>query len=154
IHRDIKPGNLFLETTAAPAYRVKILDFGLVLSAGADGERTRSGLTLGTRGYMSPEQASGQSIGSGSDMYSLGCVLFRLATGQTPFPDQDPSASPKAWTAKNLPSPRGQRPDLPEGLSRLIECLLARDPRCRLAAHEVLNRLAALTPAAQLSKKS
>jgi serine/threonine protein kinase len=101
IHRDIKPSNIWLEGEpgesagsptsrgglARSAVRVKLLDFGLVLSAEKDPAEplTREGVILGTPAYMSPEQARGERVDPRSDLFSLGCVLYRLCTGRLPF---------------------------------------------------------------------
>ena len=82
IHRDIKPANIWLE---APSGRVKILDFGMARSEREDVEITRSGAVMGTPAYMAPEQARGEPAGASSDLFSLGCVLYRLCTRRLPF---------------------------------------------------------------------
>ena len=87
VHRDIKPRNMWLE---APTGRVKLLDFGLVRSDGDELGVTRTGMILGTPAYMSPEQAGGRKVDHRSDLFSLGCVLYRLATGRPPFAGSDP----------------------------------------------------------------
>ena len=88
IHRDIKPGNLFLP--AGMVADVKIIDFGL--ARGGDGSMgpTQTGVVVGTPSYMSPEQARGQrEVDARADLYSLGCVLFKCLTGKVPFPGKD-----------------------------------------------------------------
>ena len=82
IHRDIKPANIWLE---APSGRVKILDFGMARSQRDDVQITHSGTVVGTPAYMAPEQALGETVSAGSDLFSLGCVLYRLCTGRLPF---------------------------------------------------------------------
>ncbi len=101
VHRDIKPRNMWLE---APSARVKLLDFGLVRSDGEELGVTRSGMILGTPAYMSPEQAGGRTVDHRSDLFSLGCVLYRLATGRPPFAGSDPISTLVA-VASAHPSP-------------------------------------------------
>src|SRR5439155_11479278 len=81
IHRDIKPANIWLE---APRDRVKILDFGLARQASGGENLTADGTILGTPAYMSPEQAEGVAVDARADLFSLGCVLYRLCSGQAP----------------------------------------------------------------------
>ncbi|MCE9573728.1 MAG: serine/threonine protein kinase, partial [Deltaproteobacteria bacterium] len=87
IHRDIKPENLYLVTSDAPAPEVKVLDFGLALLTGdrTDLRLTQSGVVMGTPLYMSPEQARGQDVDLGTDLYSLGAVLFEAMAHRPPF---------------------------------------------------------------------
>ena len=82
VHRDIKPANIWLE---APSGRVKILDFGMARSERDDVHITHAGTVMGTPAYMAPEQARGDTAGAGSDLFSLGCVLYRLSAGRLPF---------------------------------------------------------------------
>ena len=87
IHRDIKPANIWLETQS-PADRrgAKILDFGLARRAGDNVQITQSGAIVGTPAYMSPEQARGdKNVDARTDLFSLGCVLYALCTGELPF---------------------------------------------------------------------
>ena len=86
IHRDIKPANIWLE---APSGRIKILDFGMACSQRDDVQITHSGTVVGTP-YMAPEQARGETVSAGSDLFSLGCVLYRLSTGRLPSRGNDP----------------------------------------------------------------
>jgi serine/threonine protein kinase len=98
IHRDIKPANLWLEmlpgepdagASDVPPYRVKILDFGLARAVADDAQLTQQGAIIGTPAYMAPEQAAGKALDARCDLFSLGCVLYRLATGQAPFKGSD-----------------------------------------------------------------
>ncbi len=138
VHRDVKPANLWLE---APTGRVKVLDFGLARRV--EGDRlTLSGEVLGTAGYMAPEQADGQPVDVRSDLFSLGCVLYRAATGEPPFRGRTWTAVLRAVAEHDPPPPRDRRPDLPAALSFLIERLLAKDPSRRPAtACEVADAL-------------
>jgi serine/threonine-protein kinase len=87
VHRDIKPGNVFLERTVHGAERLKILDFGLakLVVQSADAAVTRSGEVLGTPAYMSPEQVTGEVCDARTDVYAVGLLLFEMIAGRRPF---------------------------------------------------------------------
>ncbi|MCW8929951.1 MAG: serine/threonine protein kinase, partial [Gammaproteobacteria bacterium] len=139
IHRDIKPANLWIE---APDNRIKILDFGLAYALDSNEQLTQTGYILGTLEYMAPEQIDSSTISAQSDLFSLGCVLYQLASNSSPF-----SGSSQLSILKNLatitPLPLQQiRSDIPNSLSMLIAQLLEKSPEKRPAsAHEVLLRL-------------
>ncbi|MFE4399294.1 serine/threonine-protein kinase, partial [Kitasatospora sp. NPDC056808] len=147
VHRDIKPANILLTADG----RVKVCDFGIARRADALGHPlTGTGAVIGTPSYMSPEQARGDAvIGAGSDLYSLGCLLYELLTGEPPF--QGGEWPVLAQHLHQVPAPvRSHRPEVPAELDRLVAELLRKDPR-RLPADaaEVARRLHALrTPAA------
>ena len=86
IHRDIKPANIWLEQKKG---RVKILDFGLARSADGSAHVTQSGAIVGTPAFMAPRAGRGTEVDHRCDLFSLGCVLYRLATGQSPFKGTD-----------------------------------------------------------------
>jgi serine/threonine protein kinase len=124
IHRDVKPTNLWLEATS---HRVKILDFGLARHAAGDQTNlTQAGCVVGTPGYMSPEQAKGERIDARADLFSLGCVLYRTATGEVPFKGKDTVSTLMALIMDAPAPPVEHRPDLPPELNHLILCLLAK----------------------------
>jgi serine/threonine protein kinase len=162
IHRDIKPGNIFLESVVRrpssssrqqPAAdhdpvtgcRVKLLDFGLARREEGDMQLTRTGMALGTPHYMAPEQAAGENVDKRCDLFSLGCVLYRMTAGQLPFAGTNMRALLKA-VMFDAPRPvRELDPDLPPALATLIEGLMAKEPNDRpQSADEVLASLAAL----------
>jgi serine/threonine protein kinase len=142
VHRDIKPANIWLE---AGRDRVKILDFGLARLATEDARVSRSGAILGTPAYMAPEQARGEVIGTRADLFSLGCVLYRLATGRLPFQGNDTLAILTAL-ALVVPAPlRELNPAMPAELEDLVARLLEKEPADRpRSAREVAAALGAV----------
>jgi serine/threonine protein kinase len=138
IHRDIKPSNIWLEgdLSAGPlneqVRRCKILDFGLARSVGTgDAQLTACGAILGTPGYMAPEQARGETVGHRADLFSLGVVLYRMATGQPPFQGANAMAVLISLVT-DTPLPVGTlAPDLPPALAELIDRLMSKDPAGR-----------------------
>jgi serine/threonine protein kinase/Leucine-rich repeat (LRR) protein len=129
IHRDIKPANIWLDATAGG--RVKILDFGLARPTETDSTITQSGMIVGTPAYMAPEQAAGQKIDGRADLFSLGCVLYRLCSGHLPWHGETAMATLMA-VATEEETPLGQlNPDLPPALTELVAKLLAKKPEGR-----------------------
>ncbi len=153
VHRDVKPRNMWLE---APTGRVKLLDFGLVRSDGDELGVTRTGMILGTPAYMSPEQAGGRTVDHRSDLFSLGCVLYRLATSQPPFAGSDPISTLVAVASAQPSPPCEVDPRVPRELSVLIMKLLEKNPDDRPpSARAVADMLASIerassSPAAAL----
>jgi WD40 repeat protein len=143
IHRDVKPGNIWLED---PDGRVKILDFGLVYASGADDARlTRYGIVLGSPGYLAPEQLEGADAKPASDLFSLGCVLYRMVTGEPPFQGKDWRALLGASVSIQPPAPSTLDGTIPVELSDLTMRLLAKDPERRPAsAADVVVTLTAI----------
>jgi serine/threonine protein kinase len=143
IHRDIKPSNIWLE---AGRDRVKILDFGLARVAYGDSNLTQSGVLVGTPAYMAPEQArGGSSTEPRSDLFSLGCVLYRLCTGQLPFKGGDTLATLTALATTQPLRVNQLNPDVPPPLADLIARLLAKAPEQRpTSAQAVVEAIRAL----------
>jgi len=135
IHRDIKPGNLLLDKKG----NVKILDMGLArvaLAAGTDdpgSERlTQSGQVMGTCDYMAPEQAEDtRKADHRSDIYSLGCTLYRLLTGKVPYSGDSLVQVLLAHQNAPVPSLRAARPDVPEDVDALFQKMMAKRPADR-----------------------
>lgn len=139
VHRDLKPTNLWLE---APDGRVKILDFGLARETGGDAQLTETGILVGTPAFLSPEQARGKRADFRSDLFSLGCVLYRMCTKELPFRGEN-TLDQLAALAADRPTPVPDlNPRVPGALSDLIMELLAKAPEDRPAsAQEVAERL-------------
>ena len=151
VHRDIKPENLMVR---GDGY-LKVLDFGLARrppqladSTAAAMRDTDPGTIFGTFGYMSPEQALGQTAEKASDIFSLGIVLYELATGQHPFRSESPLGMAQAIARQQPPSPARLNPEIPVALAGLIEAMLQKDARLRPTALEVEATLASLASAA------
>lgn len=129
IHRDIKPGNIFLTRSG----EVKVTDFGIARAAN-EVPLTVTGTIMGTFLYLSPEQALGEPITPASDIYSLGCVAYHLLTGRPPFEADSPAAISMAHVSKPPPSAREANPDVPADLDAAVSKALAKDPRARFSS--------------------
>jgi WD40 repeat protein len=142
VHRDVKPANVWLEGSQR---RVKILDFGLARAAAAGPQLTREGAIIGTPAFMSPEQVNGRPVDARGDLFSLGCVLYQMATGSQPFAAPDTTSTLLAVSHCRPRPPDEVRPGLPPTLSALILQLLAKDPDDRPAsAGAVIEMIAAI----------
>ena len=142
IHRDIKPANLWLE---GPAERIRILDFGLVRGEPDETPPTQEGAILGTPEYLAPEQARGEPVDGRTDLFSLGCVLYEVCTGVSPFRRSSVMATLSALENQTPQRVRELNPEVPPALDDLIVRLLAKRPEGRPAsAEEVERRLRAM----------
>jgi len=147
IHRDLKPSNVLLDSTTG---RAKLTDFGLARCI-EDLSITRTGFVAGTPLYMSPEQALGEPLDERSDLFSLGAVLYEMATGRPPFRGATPLAVLKQITDRPASSARSLNSEIPAWLNDLIQQLLAKRPDQRPAsaavvAEELAKRLSAFEP--------
>jgi serine/threonine protein kinase/tetratricopeptide (TPR) repeat protein len=137
IHRDIKPRNIIITS----AYVVKIIDFGLARLAGRT-LLTKTGSTLGTVAYMSPEQVRGNQVDQRTDIWSLGAVLYEMITGQLPFKSEYEQAVIYSILNEQPPSMKTLRSDVPTELEKIVETCLQKDPSARFQSMaEILTEL-------------
>jgi eukaryotic-like serine/threonine-protein kinase len=145
VHRDVKPENVMLVPVEGGGEVAKVLDFGLAKLREGEGvnDVTCQGTIVGTPNYMAPEQIQGLEVDARTDVYSVGALMYRLATGHTPFR----AASPMAVLSKHLheipipPADRAPELGIPLGFSRLVMRALRKDPGDRFATVEALQAL-------------
>lgn len=126
IHRDIKPHNIILNSRG----NIKVTDFGIA-RAGASAKMTETGSILGTAQYLSPEQAQGKVVEQGSDLYSVGVVLYEMLTGKVPFDGENPVAIALKHLSDAPVPPQELVPEVPDNLNAVVMKALAKDPRWR-----------------------
>ena len=132
VHRDVKPSNVLLRNDGA----VKLGDFGVARALDSAERLTGTGLTMGTAGYLSPEQVRGEEIRESSDIYSLGLVLIEALSGRPAF-----DGEPVAVAVARLHNPPRIDMDIPAGLAGLLTAMTDSDPAQRPDAGEVAGRL-------------
>ncbi len=145
VHRDLKPANVMINSEG----RVKVLDFGLAKDIRADSSNnatltsaghTQAGIVMGTPAYMSPEQVAGRPLDHRTDIFSLGIILYEMATGHRPFEGTSPAELASAILRDTPAAITSARADLPSDVSRIIRRCLEKDPRHRVqTARDVSN---------------
>jgi serine/threonine-protein kinase len=148
VHRDLKPGNVFLVRRGDEEDLVKVLDFGLVKQTTMEDELTHAGRIMGSPRYMAPEQAQARPVDARADIYSLGAVLYAMLTGRPPFQKATELATIMAQINEAPPPIASVAPDavLPRGLEALIMKCLAKTPEQRFGSmEEVVAALRAIS---------
>jgi serine/threonine-protein kinase len=156
VHRDIKPGNLFLcDLPGTSRKLVKVLDFGISKVLGDDNKDavTETFTTFGTAIYMSPEQMrSAKGVDARSDIWSLGIILYQTLCGRPPFTGSG-TAVASAVAADPVPPPRDRRAGIPDELEAIILKALEKDPAKRFqSARELADALAPFAPEKPIGK--
>ncbi|MEV4477617.1 Stk1 family PASTA domain-containing Ser/Thr kinase [Nonomuraea sp. NPDC049504] len=147
VHRDVKPENVLMTDDG----RVKVVDFGLARAIEATNQ-TRTGVLIGTIGYMAPEQVMTGAADVRSDVYAAGIMLFELVTGQQPYDGETPMSVAYRHVHDTVPAPSSVYPDVPPLIDTLVASATAREPHDRPAdatamlvaaveAHRVLPRM-------------
>ncbi|MEZ6051883.1 MAG: serine/threonine-protein kinase [Planctomycetaceae bacterium] len=137
VHRDIKPSNIII----TPSGRAKLVDLGLARKRGpeASHDLTVDGTTLGTFDYISPEQAKDpKKVDVRSDIYSLGCTLYHMLTGEPPYPKGTMLQKLLDHQAKGIPDAADKNPRIPQELSAVVRKMMASEPSDRYASPEQL----------------
>jgi serine/threonine protein kinase len=143
VHRDVKPSNVLIDERG----NCQLTDFGIAKIVEGATYLTRTGGTVGTPAYMSPEQIRGEKLDGRSDIYSLGIVLYEMATGRQPFRAETPPAVFVKHLHDPLPPPRKLNQDLPEVFERVILKALSKDREHRFrTASEMVAALVPVTP--------
>lgn len=145
VHRDLKPQNILIDKRGAKP-QIKLADFGIAKLLDQEQSMTRTGMIMGTVGYMAPEQIRGEEVDPRTDLYALGCMIHELFVGHPPF------ISPKGifevlrgHLEVPAPSLQSRAPSVPDALDELTSRLLAKDPAARpqsaLAVIDILAKL-------------
>jgi len=135
IHRDVKPSNVMI----TPHGIVKLMDFGIAKSE-SDHNRTRTGMTMGSMLYMSPEQVRGSNVDARSDIYSVGVMLYELVTGKLPFDADNTHAILDAQLNQAPQPPIEVNPALPAALNEIILTAMAKEPMRRFQSADAFRK--------------
>jgi urea transport system substrate-binding protein len=141
VHRDVKPANVWLEVRHGQFRRIKLIDFGIARRMEDSSKLTLTGQIVGTLVYMAPEQAAGQKVDGRADLYSLGCMLFHMLTGQPPLGGKKSSETQillREIVRGQTVVVRESAPQIPASVALLIQDLLARKPEDRPASAEIV----------------
>ncbi|BBZ15204.1 serine/threonine-protein kinase [Mycobacterium branderi] len=145
LHRDIKPGNFLVSAPGSDHERVLLADFGIARALDDATSLTATGAMVGTAAYTAPETIEGRPADHRTDIYSLGCALFRLLTDRAPYADNSLSAVLAGHLMRPVPRPSEFNPALPDEIDDVIAHAMAKDPADRF---QTANELAAATRAA------
>jgi serine/threonine protein kinase/WD40 repeat protein/HEAT repeat protein len=137
VHRDVKPANILLEKGVE---RAVLTDFGLARAAD-DVSMTRCGVIAGTPQYMSPEQAQGETVDGRSDLFSLGCVLYEMSTGVSPFRADSTMATLRRLIDDRPPAMASLNAELPPWFIAIVDRLLQKDPAQRFASAKEVSEM-------------
>ena len=149
VHRDVKPSNVLIDERG----NCLLTDFGVARMVESSVNLTATGTVVGTPAYMSPEQGAGREIDTRSDIYSLGIILYELATGRVPYRAETPIAVVFMHVSAPLPMPRSLNPALPEAVERVILKALAKNPDERYqTAEDMVEALKRAIPEATTVK--
>lgn len=141
VHRDLKPDNVFLCNVHGEDEFVKVIDFGIAkpVDAPVDGGLTRTGFTVGTPKYMSPEQVMQRSLDGRSDLYSLGIVMYQCLCGEVPFSGSTPMETLMAHVQMQAVPLTQRVPGLPASLVAVVEKAMAKQPAERFADADAMR---------------
>ncbi|MGH7632678.1 MAG: serine/threonine-protein kinase, partial [Gemmatimonadaceae bacterium] len=156
VHRDLKPDNIVVGTAKDGRDVVKIIDFGIAKGMAGDTQRvTRTGFIVGTPEYMSPEQLAGDTLDGRSDLFALGCVMYRMLTGESTFTGPSMESQIQRRLTRPPPRARAANPAVPEWLDAVVAKAMERDPGDRYqTAAELRDALRGGAPLSTARRKA
>jgi hypothetical protein len=147
VHRDLKPGNILVARDRKGGDLVKVVDFGIARAPAEDGQAlTQTGMVVGTPEYMSPEQLVGDPVDARTDIYSLGCILYQMLTGEQAFEGPTAQRLTRRLTGPP-PHPREQIAGVPDELDTVVVMAMGRLPHERYQSMEALRDALLAVPA-------